>query len=307
MNDGRIIVFTCNWDAYAGMENAGNQGLTYTPAVIPIRVPCLGRLHPGMILKAFERGAGGVLLLVAWVLATVVRKIAKEGLAATSLDERLEAQAGGRPLSDTLPNVLYWLILLLFLPAILGAFEVRGLLEPVQGMLDKILAMLPNIIGAGVIGLVGWVVARIVRDAFGGDLAAMVRYANERLFDPAGMTSALFEPDAAGSFIGSSFVFMTARDWARFAELFRQDGVWEGRRLLPEGWVRRLLWSESDEIADRVDALRPERRRRALDQRLADAEEAVLDALAARSGRKLARWARELREVADALARAGRR
>ncbi|MEN8159277.1 MAG: serine hydrolase, partial [Myxococcota bacterium] len=82
------------------------------------------------------------------------------------------------------------------------------------------------------------IVARIVRDHFGGDLVAMVRYANERLFDPAGMTSALFEPDAAGSFIGSSFVFMTARDWARFAELFRRDGVWEGRRLLPEGWVR---------------------------------------------------------------------
>jgi CubicO group peptidase (beta-lactamase class C family) len=82
------------------------------------------------------------------------------------------------------------------------------------------------------------IVSRIVRDAFDGDLVAMVRYANERLFDPAGMTSALFEPDAAGSFIGSSFVFMTARDWARFAELFRRDGVWDGRRLLPEGWVR---------------------------------------------------------------------
>jgi CubicO group peptidase (beta-lactamase class C family) len=81
-------------------------------------------------------------------------------------------------------------------------------------------------------------VARIVRDAFGGDLAAMVRYARERLFDPAGMTTALFEPDASGSFIGSSFAFMTARDWARFGELFRRDGVWNGRRLLPEGWVR---------------------------------------------------------------------
>ena len=60
----------------------------------------------------------------------------------------------------------------------------------------------------------------------------------ERLFDPAGMTSARFEPDASGSFVGSSFAFMTARDWARFAELFRRDGVWEGRRLLPEGWAR---------------------------------------------------------------------
>jgi hypothetical protein len=82
------------------------------------------------------------------------------------------------------------------------------------------------------------IVARIVRDAFGGDLAALLRFARERLFDPAGMTSAFLEPDASGSFIGSSFAFMTARDWARFGELFRRDGVWEGRRLLPEGWVR---------------------------------------------------------------------
>lgn len=82
------------------------------------------------------------------------------------------------------------------------------------------------------------IVARIVRDAFGGDLAAMVRFARERLFDPAGMTSALLEPDASGSFIGSSFAFMTARDWARFGELFRRGGTWDGRRLLPEGWVR---------------------------------------------------------------------
>jgi CubicO group peptidase (beta-lactamase class C family) len=82
------------------------------------------------------------------------------------------------------------------------------------------------------------VVSRIVRDAFGGDLGAMLRFARERLFDPAGMASALLEPDASGSFIGSSFAFMTARDWARFGELFRRDGVWNGRRLLPEGWVR---------------------------------------------------------------------
>jgi CubicO group peptidase (beta-lactamase class C family) len=82
------------------------------------------------------------------------------------------------------------------------------------------------------------IVARIVRDVFAGDLAAMRRYANERLFDPVGMTSALFEPDASGTFIGSSFVFMTARDWARFGELFRRDGVWDGQRILPDGWVR---------------------------------------------------------------------
>ncbi len=81
------------------------------------------------------------------------------------------------------------------------------------------------------------ILARILRDSFGGDLGTMVRWSRERLFAPAGMTSAFLEPDASGSFIGSSFTFMTARDWARFGELHRRDGVWEGRRVLPEGWV----------------------------------------------------------------------
>lgn len=81
------------------------------------------------------------------------------------------------------------------------------------------------------------IVARIVRDEFGGDVAAMARFANEALFDPASITSAVFEPDASGTFVGSSFAFMTARDWARFGELFRRDGVAGGRRILPEGYV----------------------------------------------------------------------
>lgn len=81
------------------------------------------------------------------------------------------------------------------------------------------------------------VVARILRELHGNDLAAQVRFANERLFDAADMTSAFIEADVTGTFIGSSFTFMTARDWARFGELHRNDGVWNGRRLLPEGWV----------------------------------------------------------------------
>ena len=82
------------------------------------------------------------------------------------------------------------------------------------------------------------IVARILRELHDNDLGALVRFSRERLFDAADMTSAFFEPDVTGTFIGSSFVFMTARDWARFGELHRQDGVWFGRRILPEGWVR---------------------------------------------------------------------
>ena len=59
----RVIVYICNWNAYSALETAGAQGLSYPANVYPIRVMCLGRLHPGLILKAFELGAAGVLLL----------------------------------------------------------------------------------------------------------------------------------------------------------------------------------------------------------------------------------------------------
>lgn len=70
--------------------------------------------------------------------------------------------------------------------------------------------------------------------AYGSDFEAFMR---ERLFDPIGMTSAKPRFDAAGTFIGSSFCFCTARDFARFGLLYLRDGVWEGRRILPAGWV----------------------------------------------------------------------
>jgi len=116
--------------------------------------------------------AGGVLLLVAWVLATIVRTLVTKALQATNLDDKLSASAGMSPMSDNLGNVLFWLIILLFLPAILGTLELDGLLAPVQGMVNEMLGMLPNIFGALIIGVVGWFVAKIVRDLVRNLLAA---------------------------------------------------------------------------------------------------------------------------------------
>ena len=59
----KVILFTCNWNAYSALESAGVEQLSYAAAVYPLKVTCLGQLSPGMILKAFEKGADGVLLL----------------------------------------------------------------------------------------------------------------------------------------------------------------------------------------------------------------------------------------------------
>ena len=65
----------------------------------------------------------------------------------------------------------------------------------------------------------------------------MREFLDERLFGPAGMTSANPRFDAAGTWIGSSYVHANARDFARFGELYLRDGMVGGERVLPAGWV----------------------------------------------------------------------
>jgi len=59
----RIVGFVCNWSAYSGVEMAGVNREEYPPNVRLVRVMCLGWLHLGFVLKAFELGADGVMLL----------------------------------------------------------------------------------------------------------------------------------------------------------------------------------------------------------------------------------------------------
>ena len=85
---------------------------------------------------------------------------------------------------------------------------------------------------SGTTNIVSGIVAGIV-----GPGEPYERFLGERLFGPIGARSARPTLDAAGTWIASSYVHATARDFARFGYLYLRDGVWEGRRLLPEGWV----------------------------------------------------------------------
>jgi len=116
--------------------------------------------------------AGTILALVAWLLATLIRSVVNKILSSTSLDDMLSKEAGMEPMSKTVANVLFWLVILLFIPSILAAYELRGLLEPVQLMLAKLLAMVPNIVGASIIGFVGWLLAKVLRGLVTNLLAA---------------------------------------------------------------------------------------------------------------------------------------
>jgi CubicO group peptidase (beta-lactamase class C family) len=81
------------------------------------------------------------------------------------------------------------------------------------------------------------IVSRALARALGTEGPAFEAFMRERLFAPIGMTSATPRFDEAGTFIGSSFCFATTRDFARFGLLYLRDGQWDGRRLLPKGWV----------------------------------------------------------------------
>ena len=78
--------------------------------------------------------------------------------------------------------------------------------------------------------------SRIWQDAF-DDPAAALAWPQDALFGPLGMTSAVLEADARGTYVGSSYLYATARDWVRFGEFLRLDGVWKGRQILPAGYV----------------------------------------------------------------------
>ncbi len=135
----------------------------------------------------------GALFLIAWLLATILKKVIVTGLTSLKVDEKLGEKTGtdgskNIPVSRSLGDIAYWLVFLIFLPGILGALNLGGLLEPVQGMLNKILDFLPNILTAVIILMVGWFVAKIVRQIVTSLLSAV---GLDKLSERVGLNSTL--------------------------------------------------------------------------------------------------------------------
>lgn len=80
------------------------------------------------------------------------------------------------------------------------------------------------------------IVNKVLRDKIADD-NKYYRYANEQLFNKIGMPHAVFELDETGNQVGSSYIYATARDYARFALLYLNNGYFNGEQILPENWI----------------------------------------------------------------------
>ena len=112
--------------------------------------------------------AAGVLLIVAWLLATALKFLVRKGADLLKLDDRLSTygalEEGERvSISDSLATAVFWFVFLLFLPSVLTALGIASVAEPIQDVFTEIFGYIPNLLAAGVVALVGWFIARVVR------------------------------------------------------------------------------------------------------------------------------------------------
>ena len=119
-----------------------------------------------LVAEYAPKVVGALLLLVlAWIVASIIRSLAKRALSALKIDEKLNSgdTNSGTQVIKTLSDVIYWIVFLCFVPAILGVLGLTGILAPIQTMLSSVLGYLPNVLGAALIFILGILVANIVR------------------------------------------------------------------------------------------------------------------------------------------------
>lgn len=136
----------------------------------------LSSLLDQLLVAAPQLLGAALILLVAWIIASLAKMIISRALLMTRFEERLAEQAdqgeGQAGVSDSLATGIFWLIFLLFLPAVLDTLGMQGLVAPVQAVVSDILSVIPNILGAVITLIVGRFIARIVQKIVTNLLAA---------------------------------------------------------------------------------------------------------------------------------------
>ncbi|MBS8275454.1 class C beta-lactamase-related serine hydrolase [Thalassospira tepidiphila] len=143
--------------------------------------------------------------------------------ATINYDELLRMRSG-LEFDESYANPLSDVVQMLFIEPAAAGFAVSKPLENTPGSEFSYNSGASNILSAAIRNL-------------SGSRSTYLSRPTELLFRPLGMSSAVIETDPDGYFVASSFMHASARDWAKIGQLFLQDGVWNGERLLPEGWV----------------------------------------------------------------------
>jgi CubicO group peptidase (beta-lactamase class C family) len=200
--------------------------------------------HGRLVAERYAAGFSAATPLLGWsmsksVVASLVGLLVKDGR--LTLDQR----AGWRKASDGRQNIR--IADLLAMSSGLRFNESYGAVSDVTRMLylepdmarfarTQPLAHPPGEFWSYSSGSAN-ILSRIVQDA-AGPIGA--QFPSERLFKPLGMRSAIMETDEYGTLVGSSYMYATARDWARYAQFLLQGGVWHGQEMLPPGYVQMM-------------------------------------------------------------------
>lgn len=159
-----------------------------------------------------------VMVLVAWVVSRLVRAAIGRVCGRAGLDERLQSPG----FSQMLANVGVGVVWLFALPGLLETLELKGLLEPVNVMMSRIMGFLPNLVGAVVVFGIGFLVARIVRQIVTGMLRAA---GSEKIAERMGLTVSLGEGGLAGLVGSMVFTFILLPVLAAALEPLGLDAV----------------------------------------------------------------------------------
>lgn len=123
-------------------------------------------------------GSAVLLLGAAFLVATLLRAVVRRGASMLNADSWFSKHAALEEgeqvsVSESLATAVFWFVFLLFLPAVLDALGVEAIAQPIQDVFEEFLGYIPNIFGAAVTLLIGWFVARVVRQVVSNLMAAL--------------------------------------------------------------------------------------------------------------------------------------